>query len=55
MISIEEEEKEERKLRALESQANKAQKLLEQGDNTGEKRQWFQTGKQRNEAIGKEN
>ena len=46
------EEQEERKIRALENQTNKAQRLLENGDNSNDKRHWFQSYKQRKEEKG---
>ncbi|KAK7483044.1 hypothetical protein BaRGS_00025707, partial [Batillaria attramentaria] len=49
ITSIQKEEREERQLRAAENQANKAQRLLENGDDADQKREWFQTHKQRME------
>ena len=46
------EEQEERQIRAVENQANKAQRLLENGT-SGEKRDWFQSHRQRMEEKGK--
>ena len=50
--TIMQEEQEERQIRAVENQANKAQRLLENGT-SGEKREWFQTHRQRMEEKGK--
>lgn len=49
--TIQMEEKEEREMRAVENQANKAQRLLENGDDDP-KRGWFQTHRQRMEEKG---
>ncbi|XP_076469950.1 putative ATP-dependent RNA helicase DDX27 [Babylonia areolata] len=49
IATIVREEQEERKVRALENQANKAQRLLDNNLQPGAKRDWFQTHRQRME------
>ena len=46
------EEQEERQLRAIENQANKAQRLLENGNASDPKRGWFQSHRERMEEKG---
>jgi hypothetical protein len=45
-------EQEEKQLRAAENQSNKAKRLLEAGSGADDKRQWFQTHKQRLQEKG---
>ncbi|KAK7114646.1 probable ATP-dependent RNA helicase DDX27 [Littorina saxatilis] len=49
VVIVSREEQEERQLRAIENQANKAQRILENGNDAGNKRDWFQSHRQRME------
>ncbi len=55
VAAIEEQEEEEKALRATENQVNKAERLLREKEETAmadRKRTWFQTHAERKQAIG---